>query len=182
MRPGVARVREVVGEGGAGRASAGALSRANEKIDSLHGWGLDSIELDRSEVAALLVDALPKEASPYLDSVEVLPDAGRLVVRARMELTRIPAPVLGPLAGALQPSEWVTLAGSVRLTSPGRGAWRIEALSLRGVEFPVETSRRLVAAALPRAPDGELSLRFPEGVVALAPRREGGMVFRKETR
>jgi len=182
VRPGVQRVREVLTDDDTGRPAAESLKRARDRIDSLHGWSLDSIGLRRTEVASLLMAGISDGNRAYLDSVEVRPGGDRLTVRARLQLGRVPPAMLGPLAGALEPWEWTTLSGPLRVGSRGAAIWRIESLTFRSVQFPVETSRRLVAAALPDAADGTVRVQFPEGLVDLELRPEGAMVYRKEAR
>jgi hypothetical protein len=182
VRPKVERVHEILTEEDTGRPTAESLARARDKIDSLYGWSLDSIGLRRAEVASLLMAGMAERNTAYLDSVEVVGDGDRLTVRARLQLARVPPSLLGPLTGALEPWEWITLSGPLRLSAPGTGSWRIESLTLRSIQFPVETSRRLVAAALPDADGGAVRLRFPEGISQMELRADGAMVYRKEAR
>ena len=182
VRPKVVQVREALTDEDTGRPTPESLRAARDRIDSLHGWSLDSIGLRRTEVASLLIAGMPEGNKAYFDSVEVVPGGDRLTMRARLQLARIPPSRLGPLAGALDPWEWVTLAGPLRMTGTGRATWRVEALSLRSVHFPAGTSRQLVAAALPEADDGAITLRLPEGVMAMEVRPGGAMLFRKEAR
>jgi len=182
VRPKAERAREVLTDEDTGRPGPESLTRARDRIDSLHGWSLDSIGLRRTEVASLLVAGLSDGNMAYLDSVEVLPGGSRLTVRARLQLARVPAGMLGPLAGALEPWEWATLAGPLRVGGRGSGTWRIESLTLRAVQFPVETSRRLIAAALPDAAGGAVGVQLPEGLASMELRSGGAMVYRTEAR
>ena len=182
VRPKVVQVREALTDVDTGRPTPESLRAARDRIDSLHGWSLDSIGLRRTEVAALLLAGMPEGNKAYFDSVEVLPVGDRLTVHARLQLARISPGRLGPLAGALDPWEWVTLAGPLRIHGAGRATWQVEALSLRSVHFPAATSRELVAAALPEADDGAIKLRLPDGVMWMEIRPGGAMLFRKEAR
>jgi hypothetical protein len=182
VRPKVERAREALTDEDTGRPSAESLTRARDRIDSLHGWSLDSIGLRRAEVAALLVAGMSDRNMAYLDSVEVLPTRDRLTIRARLQLARVPASLLGPLSGALEPWEWATLSGPLRLDRRGAGSWQIESLTLRSVQFPGETSRRLVAAALPDAAEGAVGIQLPEGLGKMELRPEGAIVYREEAR
>jgi len=182
VRPRVVQVREALTEEDNGRSSSESLRAALDRIDSLHGWSLDSIGLRRTEVASLLLAGISEGNKAYLDSVEVVPGGDRLTVRTRLQLSRVSPSRLGPLAGALDPWEWVTLAGPLRMNRAGRATWQVESLSLRSVQFPTRTSRQLVGAALPEADDGAIALQLPEGVMGMEIRPEGAVVFRKEVR
>ena len=58
-----------------------------------------------------------------LDSLQVELLDGEIRVRARLAY-RGPAPeLIGPLAGALGPTEPVEAAGPMRVTRPGQGEW-----------------------------------------------------------
>ena len=182
VRPKVMQVREVLTEEDTGRPTPESLRAARDRIDSLHGWSLDSIGLRRAEVASLLLAGMPEGNKAYFDSVEVVPGGDRLTVRARLQLARVSPARLGPLAGALDPWEWVTLAGPLRMQRAGRATWQVESFSLRSVQFPAGTSRQLVTAALPEADDGAIEFRLPDGVMAMEIRPGGAMLFRKEAR
>ena len=182
VRPKVMQVREVLTEEDTGRPTPESLRAARDRIDSLHGWSLDSIGLRRAEVASLLLAGMPEGNKAYFDSVEVVPGGDRLTVRARLQLARVSPARLGPLAGALDPWEWVTLAGPLRMQRAGRATWQVESFSLRSVQFPAGTSRQLVTAALPEADDGAIEFRLPGGVMAMEIRPGGAMLFRKEAR
>jgi len=182
VSPKVVQVREALTDEDTGRPTAESLRSARDRIDSLHGWSMDSIGLRRTEVASLLLAGMPEGNRAYFDSVEVVPGGALLTVHARLQLARISPGRLGPLAGALDPWEWVTLTGPLKIHGAGRGTWQVEALSLRSVQFPAETSRQLVAAALPEADEGTIRVQLPEGVVGMEIRAGGAMLFRKEAR
>lgn len=183
VRPEVARVGESLGLGaGVGRASADAMIRARDKVDSLHGWQLDSVVLTAAETASLIADGLPREARARLDSIGVVLGEGRVTVLARLETTRIPPDVLGPLAGALEPWEPVSAAGSVATASPGMAEWRVDALTLRGFTLPPETSRHLTEKSLPGARGGVIPLTLPRGIRDLRVRAGGVALYGGETR
>lgn len=179
VRPQVSRVTESLGVNGAGKPGPAALARAKDKVDSLHGWAADSVVLSASEMAALLVDGLPREARGHLDSISVELGDARVTVAARLETAQIPRETLGPLAGALDPWERVMAAGPVRVVKVGQAEWRIDALTLRGFTLPEETSRRLVERALPGASGGVVPITLPKGVAGLRIRREGVSLYRQ---
>ncbi len=180
VRPQVARVTESLGGGAAGTGNAGALARARDKIDSLHGWAADSVVLTAGEMASLLADGLPKEARGRLDSIALVLGEGRLSISARLETAQIPRDALGPFAGALDPWERISAAGPVRVARAGQAEWRVDALTLRGITLPEEASHRLVERALPGADNGVVPVALPAGIAGLRIRPDGVALYRKE--
>ncbi len=179
VRPQIARVTGSPRADGAGRPGPAALARAKDKVDSLHGWGADSVVLTANEMAALLVDGLPNEARGHLDSMSLELGESRVTVSARLETAQIPKESLGPLAGVLDPWERVLAAGPVRVVKVGQAEWRIDALVLRGITLPEATSRRLVERALPGATGGVVPLTLPKGVAGIRVRRDGVSLYRQ---
>jgi hypothetical protein len=181
VKPGVAQVREALGAGaGAGMPDPQALTRARDKVDSMHGWDADSVMLTANEMASLLVAGLPREIGDRVDSLSIRLGEGRVTVSARLATAQFPAEVLGPLAGALQPWEPVSVEGAVVTTGPGRAEWRVESLSLRGFRLPAEASRRLVERGLPGVKNGALPFGLPKGVIGLRIRPEAGVLYRRQ--
>lgn len=182
IRPEVARVRQSFNAEASGGPGPGDLARARDKVDSLHGWQADSVLLTGKEMAALIVSGLPQMAAPHLDSLSVLLGEGRVTVSARLETAQIPKDVLGPLAGALNPWERVSVGGPVASTAPGRAEWRVDALTLRGFTLPEEASRQIVDRALPGTKGGVIPLTLPAGIVSLRVRPAGVSLYRKAAR
>lgn len=180
VRPPAAQVRGPEAEP-SGIAGPSALARAHDKVDSLHGWGADSVVLSASEMASLVMDGLPREARLHLDSLTVTLGEGRVTIGARLETAALPRDQLGPLAGALNPWERVSASGVVAVTRPGYGEWRVDSLSLRGLTLPVQASRQLLGRALQGA-DGVVPLTLPRGIAAVRVRPDGVALFREESR
>lgn len=189
IRPRVEQARDALGAGGAPGPSRpavpdaaitpGALEMAQDKVDSLHGWGADSVVLSAREMTSLLVAGLPPEARSRLDSVSVSLGDGRVTVRGRLETTHIPKEELGLLAGALEPWEAVRGSGAVVATGPGRAEWRVDALTLRGFTLPAQASRQLVSRALPGVRDGAIPFTLPAGIGRLRVRPSGVTMYRE---
>ena len=89
----------------AGRPGARALASAKSKVDSLNGWGADSVVLTPSELASLVGDGMDAEVRRQLDSLRVEPLDGEVRIRARLRTGRLPSDVVGPLAIALRETE-----------------------------------------------------------------------------
>jgi len=164
-----------------GVAGPSALARARDKVDSLHGWGADSVVLSSAEFAALVVDGLPQEARRHLDSVSLRLGDGRVTIAARLETAALPRDQLGPLAGALNPWEPVSATGVVLVTRPGLGEWRVDSLTLRGFTLPAEASRRLLGWAL-QGSERAVPLALPRGIAAVHIHPDGAALFREESR
>jgi hypothetical protein len=189
IRPRVEQARDALGAGGApgparpagpdAAVTPGGLGMAQDKVDSLHGWGADSVVLSAREMTSLLVAGLPPEARSRLDSVSVSLGDGRVTVRGRLETTHIPKEELGLLAGALEPWEAVRGSGAVVATGPGRAEWRVDALTLRGFTLPAQASRQLVSRALPGVRDGAIPFTLPTGIGRLRVRPSGVTMYRE---
>ena len=178
VRPGAEEARR----GSVGVASPAALARARDKVDSLHGWSVDSVVLSPAEAASLLLEGLPPESRRHLDSVSVLLGTGRITVRALLESAAIPRDQLGLLAGALRPWERITAAGPVEEQRAGQAIWQVEALTIRGFTLPEAASRSLIGTALRGADNGAIALALPRGVGGLHIRPSGVALFREEKR
>lgn len=166
-------------ESGTGVAGSSALARARDKVDSLHGWEVDSIVLSASEMASIIADGLPSEGRRHLDSVTVVLGEDRVTVSARLETSAIPRDQLGPLAGALQPWERVAAGGRVVVVKPGFAEWRVDSLTLRGFTLPERASRQLIGRTLDGGNDGVVPLSLPRGISGLRVRTSGVALFRE---
>lgn len=183
IAPRVARVSEALGaEPGPAVPAPESLARAHEKVDSMQGWSTDSVLLTPGEMASLFDEVMPAKIREHLDSLAVSLGEGRVKVTARLDTETIPRELLGPLAGALDPWERVSVEGPLVSTADGRAEWRIDALAVRGFTLPVEASRRLVDRAMPGAKEGAVPLALPRGVVRLRVRPASVALYRRETR
>src|SRR5262245_55772233 len=117
------RVRGVAPPSG-GRAGVSALESANAKVDSLNGWRADSVVLTPSEFASLVGSGMDPQLRGQLDSLRVELLDGEIRVSARLRTAALSPDLIGPLAGALGPSEPVDAAGPLRVTRAGAGGWR----------------------------------------------------------
>lgn len=178
IRPQVDRIGDALGSG-VGAPRADALARARDKVDSLQGWGADSVTLTAAEMASVMTSGLPLDISAHLDSLTLALGEGRVTISGRLETAQIPKDVLGPLAGALEPWERITAEGPVTVTRPGEAAWQVEALTLRGFTLPAEASRRLIERGLPGAKGGIIPIAIPSGIGGLRVRPAGVALYRK---
>lgn len=181
LRPQVARLGDAL-SAAAVEPDARNLARARAKIDSMNGWGADSVMLTAGEMASLIATGLPPRISAHFDSLSVELAEGRVRISARLETAQIPREVLGPLAGAMDAWERVVVEGPVVATAPGQAEWRVDALSVRGFTLPAETSRRLIERGLPGARDGVVPLVLPRGIRGVRIRPTGVALYREEAR
>jgi hypothetical protein len=162
---------------GRGRPGARSLASARVKIDSLNGWRADSIVLTPSEVASLMGTGLAPQFRKELDSlrVELLP--GEVTVRARLRTARLAPDLVGPLAGALGPTEPVAATGPLRVTGPGRGEWEIRSVRIRDFPLPAAAVSRLVSQALDDPGRKSVPWTVPPGVRAIRVRPGGATLY-----
>jgi hypothetical protein len=162
---------------GRGRPGARALASARAKIDSLNGWGADSVILTPSEVASLMGSGLSPEFRKELDSlrVELLP--GEVKVRARLRTRRLTSDLVGPLAAALGPTEPVEAIGPLRVTGPGTGEWAVRSVRIRDFPLPAPAVSRLVSRALDDPRRETVPWTVPLGIRAIRVRPDGATLY-----
>ncbi|TFG46845.1 MAG: hypothetical protein E4H41_00890 [Gemmatimonadales bacterium] len=150
--------------GTTGRPGVLALRRATDKVDSLNGWGADSVTLSASEMASLVGAGLDQRVRSELDSLAVTLGEGRIAVAGKIRTAGLPRDVLGPLAGAFNDREPIQGAGPVQVTGPGLAAWRLDAFQVRDFEFPREMVPRIVGLLAGDQRDSVLSIVIPVGI------------------
>lgn len=162
-RPVIERLRGVA-PAPEGRPGVSALESAKAKVDSLNGWRADSVVLTPSEFASLVGSGMDRQLRDQLDSLQVELLDGEVRVRARLRTAALSAEVLGPLAGALKPTEPVDAAGPLRVTRPGAGEWRVRTVRIGEFPVPDEMVPGLVGQALGDPRRTAVPVRVPEGV------------------
>jgi hypothetical protein len=155
---------------------------AGEPIEPAPHRAVDSVVLSAAEMTSLLATGLPPKVAAHMDSLSVELGDDRVRVSARLETAQIPGGMLGPLAGVFDAWERVTVEGPVIATAPGNAEWRVDALSVRGVTLPAQTSRWLIDRALPGARDGVVPLALPRGIHSLRIRPTGVVLYREDPR
>jgi hypothetical protein len=160
-----------------GRPGARSLATARAKIDSLNGWRADSIVLTPSEVASLMGNGLAPQFRKELDSLQVELLPGEVTVRARLRTARLAPDLMGPLAGALGPSEPVAATGPLRVTGAGRGEWQIRSVRIRDFPLPAPAVSRLVSRALDDPDRETVPWTVPPGVRAIRIRPGGATLY-----
>jgi hypothetical protein len=160
-----------------GRPGVSSLQSAKAKVDSLNGWRADSVVLTASEFASLVGSGMDRELRSQLDSLRVELLDGEIQVSARLRTERLPREVLGPLGGALRPTEPVRAAGPVRVTRPGAGEWSVRSFQIGDFPVPDEMVPDLVGYALGDPKRKTVPVKVPAGIRAIRVRPDGATLY-----
>ncbi|MBA3318229.1 MAG: hypothetical protein H0T50_09110 [Gemmatimonadales bacterium] len=150
-----------------GRPGVSSLESAKAKVDSLNGWRADSVVLTAAEFASLVGNGLDRDLRSQLDSLQVELLEGEIQVSARLRTARLPQAMIGPLSGALRPTEPVRAAGPVRVTRPGAGEWSVRSFSIGDFPIPDEMVPGLVGRALGHPDQKAVPVKVPLGIGAI---------------
>jgi hypothetical protein len=170
------RVRNVAPAAG-GRPGVSALESATAKVDSLNGWRADSVVLTPSEFASLIGSGMDPQLRGQLDSLRVELLDGEIRVSARLRTAALSPDLVGPLAGALGPTEPVDAAGPLRVTRPGAGEWRVRSFRIGNFAVPEEMVPRLVGQALGDPDRTTVPVKVPEGIRGIRVRPGGATLY-----
>lgn len=160
-----------------GRPGSRALVSAQSKIDSLNGWGADSVVLTASEVASLIGAGLNPSLRRQLDSLQVELLDGSVVVNAKLATARLPRELTGPLTIALREREPVQAAGPIRVVSQGKAEWAVRSFRIREFPIPRDAVPRLVAKAFGDSTRRTVPVRIPSGIREIRIRPSGATLF-----
>ena len=152
------------------------LAAARDKVDSLLGWGADSVVLTPGEAASLLADAMADTGIGALDSLELELGEGEVTLRGVMDTDWIPRDLLGPVGGLVGERQPVLLRGPIRFRREGRAGWQVERVKVGDLSLPLAVVHRFLEAVIPGAKSAGVPVRLPDGVGGLAV-RPGAMVF-----
>jgi hypothetical protein len=160
-----------------GRPGSRALVSAQSKIDSLNGWGADSVVLTASEVASLIGAGLNPSLRRQLDSLQVELQEGSVTVHAKLATARLPRELTGPLTVALREREPVQAGGPIQVVSPGKAEWAVRSFRIREFPIPRDAVPRLVAKAFGDSTRRAIPLRIPPGIREIRIRPSGATLF-----
>jgi hypothetical protein len=172
----IERIRDVVPSSD-GRPGVSSLESARAKVDSLNGWRADSVVLTASEFASLVGSGMDRELRSQLDSLRVELLEGEIQVSARLHTGRLPLEMMGPLSGALRPTEPVRAAGPVRVTRPGAGEWSVRTFRIGDFPVPDEMVPALVGRALGDPARTAVPMKVPPGIRAIRVRPGGATLY-----
>ncbi len=161
----------------AGRPGSRALASAQSKVDSLNGWGADSVVLSASEVASLIGAGLNPSLRRQLDSLQVELLEGSVAVNAKLATARLPRELTGPLAVALREREPVQAAGPIQVVGPGKAEWEVRSFRIRDFPIPRDAVPRLVARAFGDSTRRAVPVRLPPGIREIRVRPSGATLF-----
>lgn len=167
-----------------GAPTPAATASGKAKLGSLGAaGGPDSIILTPNEMASLIGAGIDWSVRKMYDSLRVELQEGKLVVHARLDTRALPPGTLGPFSGMVGPREPLRMGGTVSIERPGTARFKIEDISLRGIDFPGplvnSVSRQMAGAgsngAIPLKVDPAVSdvVVHPTGVVLFRSRRAG---------
>lgn len=160
-----------------GRPGVSSLESAKAKVDSLNGWRADSVVLTASEFASLVGSGMDSELRTQLDSLRVELLEGEIQVSARLRTDRLPREAMGPLGGALRPTEPVRAAGPLRVTRPGAGEWSVRSFRIGEISVPDEMVPGLVGLALGDPKRKTVPVKVPVGIRAIRVRPDGATLY-----
>jgi hypothetical protein len=161
----------------AGRPGARAIISAHAKIDSLNGWGADSVVLNASEVASLIGAGLDPSVRSQLDSLQVFLMDGSVGVKASLATARLPRELVGPLAVALRSREPVEAAGPIKVVAPRQADWDVQSFRIRNFPIPRDAVSKLVSRALGDSARRTVPVRIPAGIREIRVRPSGATLF-----
>lgn len=138
--PPAAPVGYAVPEAGDAERARAVLTRLGER------GGPAFVDLTAAEVAGLVESELERVPRRVVDSVRVGLATDEIRVMASLDLSEVPARLLGPLAGALDRREPVLVGGALAADSAGRLWWTVTALRVRDFPFPKGTIPAILRA------------------------------------
>jgi hypothetical protein len=160
-----------------GRPGSRALASAQSKVDSLNGWGADSVVLSASEVASLIGAGLNPSLRRQLDSLQVELLDGSVAVNAKLATARLPRELTGPLTMALREREPVQAAGPIRVIGSGKAEWEVRSFRIREFPIPRDAVPKLVARAFGDSTRRAVPVRIPSGIREIRIRPSGATLF-----
>ena len=167
-----------------GAPTPGATASGQGKLRNLgSGSGPDSVILTPNEMASLIGSGIDWNVRKMYDSLRVELQEGKLVVHARLDTKALPPGTLGPFAGMVGPREPLRMGGTVSIERPGIARFKIEDISLRGIEFPGPMVNSIAKQIAGSSSNGAIPLKVdpavsdvsvhPTGVVLYRHRRTG---------
>lgn len=128
--------------------AAGDLERARGTLEQLARCGGPAyVDLTAGELAALVDGELVRVPRRAVDSVRVALEENQVRLRASLDLSEVPQRLLGPLRGALERREPVTVGGTLTAdTAAGHLDWTVTALEVRDFPFPRSTIPAILRA------------------------------------
>lgn len=161
-----------------GVPSAEALRSAERKEAAMAEGRDGAVRLSADEIAALVESRLDADVRKAVDSLRVVLYEDRLALEGRVRLDVFGGDLLGPLAGMLDSSERLRMAGALEALEPRWLAWDCDEFVLVGFPFPASVIPALVNRMTGRS-DGAFPIPVPETVGDVRVRPDGVTLYRR---
>jgi len=160
-----------------------ALSSSQTKMDRLKQPSPpDSVVLSANEVAAMIGSGIDWSVRKSFDSLRVELLEGSVAVHCRLDTRVIPPGALGPFAGFLNPMEPLRFAGPLAIERPGIARFKVQELSLRGMQFPGPMVTQLAQRVAGADSTGAVPLRVSPSFKDVAIHPTGIVLYRTARR
>jgi|SRR5262245_13687580 len=163
-----------------GAPTPAATASGNAKLGNLGAsGGPDSVILTPNEMASLIGAGIDWNVRKMYDSMRVELQEGKLIVHARLDTRTLPPGSLGPFAGMVGEREPLRMGGTVSIERPGIARFKIEDISLRGIEFPGPMVNSIAKQMAGASSNGAIPLKVDPAVSDVAVNPIGVVLYRK---
>ncbi|HWC75690.1 MAG TPA: hypothetical protein VG454_17320 [Gemmatimonadales bacterium] len=162
-----------------GAPTPAATASGQTKLHNLGAaGGPDSVVLTPNEMASLIGAGIDWNVRKMYDSLRVELQEGKLVLHARLDTKALPPGTLGPFAGMMGPREPLRMGGTVSIERPGTARFKIEDISLRGIEFPGPLVNSISKQMAGASSNGAIPLKVDPAVSDVAVHPTGVVLYR----
>jgi hypothetical protein len=176
---GGSRALPSVADTAVGAPTPAATASGQAKLKNLGGAnGPDSVILTPNEMASLIGAGIDWNVRKMYDSLRVELQEGKLVVHARLDTRALPPGTLGPFAGMVGPREPLRMGGTVSIERPGTARFKIQNISLRGIEFPGPVVNSIAKQMAGASSNGSIPLKVDPAVSDVAVHPTGVVLYR----
>ena len=156
-----------------------ATASGDEKLSSLGApGGPDSVILTPNEMASLIGAGIDWNVRKMYDSLRVELQEGKLVIHARLDTRSLPPGTLGPFSGMLGPREPLRMGGTVSVERPGMARFKVQDISVRGIEFPGPVVNSIAKQMAGAASNGAIPVKVDPAVTDVAVHPTGVVLYR----
>lgn len=160
-----------------------ATASGDAKLSSLGApGGPDSVILTPNEMASLIGAGIDWNVRKMYDSLRVELQEGKLVIHARLDTRSLPPGTLGPFSGMLGPREPLRMGGTVSVERPGMARFKVEDISVRGIEFPGPVVNSIAKQMAGAASNGAIPVKVDPAVTDVAVHPTGVVLYRTRRR
>ncbi|HEV2671596.1 MAG TPA: hypothetical protein VGU74_10920 [Gemmatimonadales bacterium] len=156
-----------------------ATATGQSKLHSLGARsGPDSVILTPNEMASLIGAGIDWNVRKMYDSLRVELQEGKLVVHARLDTRALPPGTLGPFSGMVGPREPLRMGGTVSIERLGTARFKIEDISLRGIDFPGPLVNSIAKQMAGASSNGAIPIKVDPAVSDVAVHPTGVVLYR----